>query len=459
MPALERAPARAAAGPPGWRQRAAAGRGRHPSRPQLGLLLLAWTGLSWGIAHVNGYYSGVALLLVGAGTAALLVAVLEPARAGPNRGGSAKGVDVTRVGVLAIAALLAVTPLVHLAAQQPHAGGPAYLAALLSSGGAVVLLAVLLTVAVPPRWGLPVVAALALAGDLAVVVAAPDPAIDVHTVLQQSSDGLLTGADLYRQSWTGSTGLADVYPYLPATTLLLAPFRWLLGDVRLGLVAALLVTVTLLARLARSAPRPALVLLPALVVAYPRAILVVQDSWTEPLLLALLVGCVAAVLAGHPRVAIGCLALALASKQHVALLLPVAGLWPAFGWRRTAAAAGLGLAVVAPWLLAGPGDLWHDAVTSALAYPVLTTALDLPALLARHGATVGFAVTGSALLGSYAVCARRLPRDETGFAAGCALVLLTVCVTNKQSFFNHYTLVTGLLVLAAVLTGRREAVA
>jgi len=95
-------------------------------------------------------------------------------------------------------------------------------------------------------------------------------------------------------------------------------------------------------------------------------------------------------------------------------------------------------------------------VRTNLAYRVLPTALDLPALLLRVGVTAGFGLTVAALAASYAVVVRLLPRDAAGFAAGAALVLLATALTNKQSFFNHYTLVTGLLVLAAVLAVRRE---
>lgn len=418
-----------------------------------GLLLLAWTALSWAIAHVNGYFSLPSITLVALGAVAAVLAV-SGRRAAWGRAVPAAG------------ALLVLTPLVHLQVRHPDAGGPAYVAAVALSAAAASTLGVLLLRACRrrgagggvPAWGLPAVAALALLADLAIVRAAPDPRIDVHTLLQQSSDGLLRGDNLYRQTWVGSTGLTDIYPYLPGTTVLLAPARWLLGDVRLGLVLCLTAAVGLLALLAREAVRagapPVVGLLPALVVAYPRAILTVQNSWTEPLLLALLVGCVVAVLHGRSLLAVVLLGLALASKQHVALLLPVAALWPAFGWRRALAAAGVGLAAVAPWLVADAGALWHDAVAFNLAYPVLPTALDLPAVGLRAGVTSGFGLTAAGVLAAYAGCVRRLPGDAAGFATGCALVLLAVSVTNKQSFFNHYTLVTGLLVLAVVLLAR-----
>ena len=107
-----------------------------------------------------------------------------------------------------------------------------------------------------------------------------------------------------------------------------------------------------------------------------------------------------------------------------------------------------------PWLIAGPRDLWDDAVLLNVHYPVLQRALDVPSFYDRHGITLGFGVTLVFLLLAYAVCFAFLPRDAMGFAAGSGLVQLALDVFNKQSFFNHYTLVMGLFVIALVAGSR-----
>jgi hypothetical protein len=157
-----------------------------------------------------------------------------------------------------------------------------------------------------------------------------------------------------------------------------------------------------------------------------------------------------AVRTGHLRWAVVCLAVALATKQHVVLLLPLAALWPEFGWRRSLASAGLGFVLVLPWFVAGPKNFWDDAVLLNLHYGVLRRGLDLPALALRHGIMLGFAVTMIAVGLAYLVAVLRLPRTAGGFAAGGGLVELALDVFNKQSFFNHYTLAMGLFVLALV---------
>jgi uncharacterized membrane protein len=191
-------------------------------------------------------------------------------------------------------------------------------------------------------------------------------------------------------------------------------------------------------------------LLPLLVALHPKVTYADQQAWTEPLLVALLALMVWAVLRNRPWPAIACLALALASKQHIVLLLPLAAAWPAFGLRRTLTAAGLAVVAISPWIVAGPRDFWHDAVSVNVGYKVLPYALSLPALADRHGHSVGFGLTALALLLAYVLALRLVRRDRSAaaFAAGCALVILALDLTNKQSFFNHYTLATGLLAVA-----------
>ena len=263
---------------------------------------------------------------------------------------------------------------------------------------------------------------------------------------------------MYQQKWAASPqvyhshGLFAVYPYLPWTSVLLAPFRLVLGDVRYGEIAALALAAITLRSVAGDRVRGSAVLglLPLLVALHPKVTYADQQAWTEPLLVALLALMVWAVVRGRPWLAVFCLALALASKQHIILLLPVAAVWPAFGLRRTLYSAGIALVAISPWIIAGPKDFWHDAVSVNLGYKVLPYALDLPALADRHGHTIGFGLTALGLLIAYVLALRLVRREQSAsaFAAGCALVVLALDITNKQSFFNHYTLATGLMAMA-----------
>ncbi|SNQ45527.1 PMT family glycosyltransferase, 4-amino-4-deoxy-L-arabinose transferase [Frankia canadensis] len=482
--------------------------------------LVGWCALAWGIAAKDGRYGGWAMASVLLGVAATGLAVarhrpvpapphpsgrLPAAASPPGRGGPADGArpvtpdrhrsvmhhlrSVARRlpgSAWPLAALtLGLGPIVRH--PRYYACGPlAVLADTLAiAAGLLAAAAIIVATAGPtgrsarlPRSAVPgrapwarlgesaglfwVVLGLACAAGIATVRAAPEPRIDVFHLLQVSAAGLPHGADMYRQQWApsraeyGVRGLFDVYPYLPWTSVLLAPFRLLLGDVRYGLLAALALAAACTRRL-MGAARPgasgrgagmAAAVLPLLVVIFPESMYALQQSWTEPLLVACLAVAVLAARGGRGWVALVAFALALAAKQHVVLLLPVAAAWPAFGVRRAAGAAGLAALLVAPWVLAGPRDFVDDAIWTNLHYQVLAESLSVPGWAAHFGLALGFGPALVALVAAYAA-AWRARGDAAGFCLGAALVTATAALMNKQTFFNHYTLPMGLLVLAA----------
>ncbi len=403
-------------------------------------LLVAWALLAAGISLRDGTYSPLALLAVTSGYAVLLAVVLTGMQTRPLA-----DLRDARRALVVPAALIAVGSVVW--ARHWYAHGAWLTVSHWATGAAVVAGIATGWPAFRRRrsaWLVP--AGLAALAGVAMVIAAPRPHIDVWFLLQDSTRGLAEGKNMYHQTWPESTGLYAVYPYLPITSVLLAPFRWLLGDVRYGLLLAGLLASACTRRLAGSAV-PAL--LPLLILLAPKATFALQQSWTEPLLLAALAGMVLAVRAGRARWAVVAFALALATKQHMVLLVPLAMWWPAFGPRRTALAAGLAGLLVAPWVVADPVAFFHDAVYANLALDVQTRSLGLPSLLVRHGVTTSFLFALVALAAAYAlVYRRRLVRDGSGFALAGTLVLWTLDLTNKQAFFNHYTLPLGLIVLA-----------
>jgi hypothetical protein len=392
---------------------------------------VAWTLIGLGISAHDGEWSpwGLAALL-----AAFALVLAVAAAAGtvgvPNR------------------RMLAVPAAVCLAAAAAH---PAYRLMHVRGAGIVtidVLAAVTVAVAGlslgDPRRGWWLGAAVAAATGIITIVVVPNPHIDVWYLLQQSSDGLRRGQDMYRQHWQHSHGLQAIYPYLPWTTVLLAPFRWLTSDVRAGLLLASVLTSWQVRRLAPAAPAA----LALLLLIHPHWAFLIDQSWTEPLVLLLLTASLLAISRGRPGPAVVALAGALACKQHVVLLLPLFAAWPSFGLRRAAQAAGLAFVAVLPWLLWSPHQFWHDAVKANLDLGVIPRALCVPSLLLRHDIQVGFWFTLLVLAAAYAVVLLRVQRSTSGLALGSALVLLALDLANKQSFYNHYTLPLGLLVVA-----------
>lgn len=306
------------------------------------------------------------------------------------------------------------------------------------------------------------------------VIASPRPRIDVWVTLQQAAEGLGRGENFYAMSWSDSPGIQDAFTYLPWTAVLLAPGRWLFGDVRWALAfwtVLGLVGVVLLARGRTRGADPAdpaarhtpdglwtgAAAVAALVFA-PGTLTQLDQAWTEPLLLTGIVGW--AVLVHHGRAwwAIVPLALACASKQHLALLLPVLLLWRPFGWQRAVATGALTGVLIAPWFLASPSDFVHDTISLLVSFHPIRFANTLYLLaLNTFGVTLPFAVTGVAVLGTLAaVCltVRRRQPSLPEVLRWLALVLLVANLVNKQAFYNQFWLVGALVVVSLALEGR-----
>jgi hypothetical protein len=339
-------------------------------------------------------------------------------------------------------------------------------------------LGVLAVLAAPPRRRRPAALAVLAATGVAyalVVRGSLRPLIDVWAILQGAALGAVHGANPYQMTFDGVPPgqVDDCFNYLPVTFLAPVPSRLLLGDVRYAEAAVLLAGVAAVlwraARAARTGQPAARTGQPAAVtagrsaaVALPLALLLgvlpgslyeVQQAWNEAILAGALVG--AAVLADRGRrwPAVGCVALALATKQHVVLLLPLLACWPAFGVRRAVAAAAGGAAVCLPWYVWDPHRFTHCTVDFFLDLPARPDSLSLWRWLPTG---LGTPLLLLAAVAAYAVALRRLPRDGAGLLLGWALILAAWDLLNKQSFMNQWLLVAQLTVAGLALSASRQ---
>jgi hypothetical protein len=289
----------------------------------------------------------------------------------------------------------------------------------------------------------------------------PTPKIDVWVTLQQAADGILRGDNMYRQNWSGSPGVQDAFTYLPFTGLLLAPGRWLAGDVRWTLVVVTLLGVLAVRLLGAKTSagftnerttRLAAAAAAALLLLLPGTATQVEQAWTEPLLMACLAGWALGVQRNQTVLAVVCLALGVASKQHLVVLLPILAAWPQFGPRKAVASAGLAGLFVLPWIIASPTDIWHDTVTTLVHFQPLIFADTLYiAAINDLSWTPPFWVTGAAVLLTLAVAViqvRRRNPDLGTVLRWAALFLFVANLVNKQAFYNQYWLVAALVVIS-----------
>jgi hypothetical protein len=395
----------------------------------------AWSLISLGAASHFGTYSPAAIGLVTAGMGVLTLVIV---RLGPSR-----WAPPSRAALVIACVLAAASAQIYPAGE--HANG----AAEASAHGLVVLAGVGLLLLVfrqeRLRWLAISVVLLAGAAGVAGIIASPRPPIDDWAILQGSAHALLHLRNSYAHAWPGANG--HILPYLPGAAIFVAPFYLALGDVRYGLLTALVVAAIAVAAVTKRAGGSAGLVLACLVVMFPRFLYGIEQSWPEPLLIALLAGMVWAVEARRPTLAVVCLTAALATKQHVLILLPLAAIWPAFGWRRTLTAAGAAAVIVACWFAAGPRAFVHGAITYNLNLPPRPDSLSLFTSAMRAGPTPSFVLVPVVMLVVLAVALWKLPRTTPGFVLGSAWLLGMFNLVNKQSFFNEWSLVVGLVML------------
>jgi len=284
------------------------------------------------------------------------------------------------------------------------------------------------------------------------------PRIDVWVVLQQGADALGRGDNVYTQHWSNSPGVQDFFPYLPWMAVLTAPGRWIAGDVRWAVLFWSLVLFAGLWALARGRVERAAAVTAVLVLA-PGTLTQVDQAWTEPVLAALIVWWAVLVRRDKAWWAVIPLALACASKQHLALLAPVLLLWRPFGAWRTLATGALAALLMLPWVAADAGAFLGDTVTTLLTFhPIKFANTWYLYALNEHGVTLPFWVTGATMVGvvavaAYAVWRRRPGTDE--LLRWLALVLAVANLVNKQAFYNQFWLV-GALVAASLALPQGE---
>lgn len=310
---------------------------------------------------------------------------------------------------------------------------------------------------------------------VAVLRASPKPWVDVWVYQQGAADALRHGLNPYSVTYPNIygnltskmltpevfvNGRIAAFPYPPLVALVGVPAQLLFGDVRFALLALMVVAAWMLARAGQGVTGE----LAALFILFqPRTFFVLEQAWTEPLVLACFAGCALAVSRWKgPLVAGAALGLLAASKQTSPfLVVPIAFALPPEGRKKALVTA----AVVAALLLV-PFALWdlsafvRGVVRFQFWQPFRDDSLALSALAAHLQpgdysvlSLLGFAL--AVLLFALTLRPRIGAAQATAAAAAAWLLFL---LWSKQAFCNYYWLAVGLLCAAAALRAK-EAVA
>ena len=294
---------------------------------------------------------------------------------------------------------------------------------------------------------------------------APSPYIDVWTVQTYGARALLEGKNPFVEVAVVDTAPGVVrndvpYVYPPLQVFLTAP-GLLLGDVRATMGAALLLTGVSLRDLTLRSGRklPALLLdAPALLVwLSPKLLFIFQQTWVDPVQIALL--CAGTALAARRRVwpAAIVFGLVLASKQTMFWVAPLVFVsFPAFRLRHALVAASIPIATYLPFALWNWPALVHANLGFVAGLPARPDALSFVnwarlALGVHIPYAIAFPLAGT--LVGYVMLRRRAQPEIFGVA-----LLLTYFVfftLNKWTFANYYFSLLAMAALGAAMALHR----
>jgi hypothetical protein len=419
----------------------------HRDIPVVSLLAIAASlCIGFGDALTLGEYGVVALVLVGAGCIfAWSASSLEPRRVLPER--------QTRV-VMGLAFLACFVAAMWFRGGL-YAKGQAQSASIVL---VIVAAASALIFAVfrYPRHALVATVLLVGGASVAMVIASPAPRIDVWEMYQAVARGLLHGHNIYTQRWSPRLPhQATIYTYFPGAAVVLAPFYALFGDVRVGVIVVFLVSAVLLGRMARD---PQVAMFGALLLLFPDLTFSVEQSWSEPLILLLLLLMVWAVRSQRHGWAIVALAVLLTFQQYDLILVPLTAAWTDFGVRRSAVSVVLAAAFIAPWALAAPHAFVQGTIVYQVDYAFAWKSLSVFHQLSSLSGALAYAVlvltVGVALL----IAMKRVHRGGS-FLMACSVVFVTLDLFSKVAFFNEWQLAAGVILAAGAeaLGGRSGA--
>jgi hypothetical protein len=300
--------------------------------------------------------------------------------------------------------------------------------------------------------------------ELWLIKASPNPHIDVYTFHQEAYRALsqhvnpyaITMPNIYGHTMWYADGYATGGRVLvgflyPPLSLLLGWPAHLLGDYRYAMALAVTLSGAFLAyaRPGRLGSTVAAVFLFT-----PRGLLVIEQGWTEPLVVFFMSMTVFCACRG-PKLLFAALGLLLAVKQYAVFVLPIAPflLGRGWSWKRVAALLGKAGAVAAVVTL--PLALWNIRafVNSVVLFqgkqPFRADALSYMTWSAQSGVPrlpqwMSFAMVVLAL----ALALWRAPRTPAGFATGASFVFFAFFSFAKQAFCNYYFMILGCLCCA-----------
>jgi hypothetical protein len=420
-------------------------------------LALGAIALGQAVQVANGNLHPGAIAWLVTALLACLVAVSHPPPGGLRRLGIAPVLALAGLGIAAqLIELLSTPPGLYLQLPSARAFVP-FLAG--------IVLASLLVGAGFAReswlgpFRVPLILLVHLGLGIWMIRATPSPYIDVYIFQRDATAALLRGVnpyaitfpDIYQGMPFYGPGvsvngrLTFGFPYPPLSLLMALPGHLLAGDYRYSQLVAMTASGALMAY---SRPGPLASIAASLFLFTPRAMFVLEQGWTEPLVLLALAGTIF-VACRAPRYIPICFGLFLAAKQYcflavpsLALLMPRPFRWSEYG-RALGEAMLVAVAITLPFFLWDIHAFMRSVIALQLHQPFRPDALSFLSWSAEGEQHWPTWLSLAAAIFASALALWRGMRSPMGFASAVALTLLGFFAFNKQAFCNYYFLVIG----------------
>jgi hypothetical protein len=294
-----------------------------------------------------------------------------------------------------------------------------------------------------------------------VLTASPHPAIDVVVVHHDAIQALIHGHNPYAITFENIYGAGSPfysaseidrdrvlfgYPYPPLSLLFALPGALIFGDYRYAMLLALVGAAALIGYGRRDAVNK---LAAVLFLTTPGIFFVLEQGWTEPVVVLLIA---ATVFAGRrsPKVSSVMGGLLLSVKQY--LILAVPALWVlgrALGVRRfLAIVVTIAAVVTLPFFVWSPRAFVHSVVQVQLQEPFRKDSLSYLSLAAHAGWGEGSALWTVGAASAALAFTLSFSRRRARFPLMLAFTYLATFAFGQKAFANYYFLVSGALCCA-----------
>ncbi len=295
---------------------------------------------------------------------------------------------------------------------------------------------------------------IALSVRLFMIWSSPDPYIDVYDYLKNGVLAFVSGQNPYTVNYARyyQNVIPDYYSYLPGMVYLTLPFVLIFKDPRYTFVLAEFLAAYFIFKMTEKSKGS--YIYPLLFLVNPISPYMIEQSYTEPLILCLLLLFGWLYLRKKNILSAAVFGLVLSTKQYAVFLIPL--FLKLIGNFRKIVPMVVGvlitiILIVAPFFFWNPADFWHDAISLQFTFPPRYEGLTFFSLLYRFG--FGYSVYLSLLVISLFLIFiyRRKVGNLAAFFSLSSFAFFALFFFNKWAFMNYYYLISQLFLAGAVL--------